>query len=307
MADVLDEVVTPSEVDVEETTGEVTPDPASETDKPYLVVNDRIQYKTSEDAIKGFNEASTRIASLTPWAKLAEEYGNLTPEVTRELFNELLALRKSALENKGKGEEGKGQPSTVAAPKPGDPKDEAALKWLREKGYISKSEMDDVLKTLKAEIETLKSGSEASQGEQYESRIETAEATATKWLIDLGYEKSDAEGRLRNVVGPLVKDWINQDPSRIKDWNRGGASMERVTREGFDLAMKYLEWKAPAKPAPVSATLAANKGKQLQSNKKLPAADGSGTKQRQEATKSRKSQQETDDEAWEEFQKALTK
>src|ERR1700688_348397 len=68
-------------------------DPAK-PEEPYLAVNDRTVYKTKDDAVRGYNEAASRIAQLSGWEKQAKQYGLTDPAQLDAIAKELLQARK---------------------------------------------------------------------------------------------------------------------------------------------------------------------------------------------------------------------
>jgi len=272
------------EVDVDPTQdpdgGEGTPDATPKPDEPFLRVNERTVYKTTDDAVRGYNEAASRIAQLSGWEKRAKQYGLSTPEQLDAVANELLALRKEKADAAAK---------ISAAPKtePTDPKAKEAeqvKKYLREQGFISKEEQAEALKELRERLDRF----EQSGVQSTELRFQNQEAEAREDLnghLSAAGVKDDANGTKAQVVGTLVKDWINNSDERVEQWSKGGIHAKALVKEGTDLMLQALGWKAAVTPAagqlkPTDPGYAAAKARAVANNKKLPAqGTGKGTPQ----------------------------
>jgi hypothetical protein len=271
MAVEIDDQATP-EVDVdanavETQEGAETTQPEAPPE-PFLSVNDRTVYKTKDDAVKAYNEAGQRIAQLSAWEKQAKQYGLSDPKQLDAVAKELLELREYKA-NLAK---------QAAAPKidPADPKAKEAQQvreYLKGLGYISKEDQEAALKELREQVEALKTGTQHSEEVRFQNQEAEARNDMNSWLSAAGVK--DENGAKSKIVGTLIKDWINGDDERVERWTRGGVSAKALVKEGFDLAMSELGWKAavPAAVAakPTDASYAANKAKAIAVNKKLPA------------------------------------
>lgn len=281
------------------------PEPAK-PEEPYLAVNDRTVYKTREDAIRGYNEAANRIAQLSAWEKQAKQYGLSDPKQLDAVANRISELEKKLADAE----------KQVKAPKvdPADPKlkeSEQVKKYLRENGFITKEEQAEALKELRDQLEEMKQSGKQSEELRFQNQEAEARNDVGTWLSSSGI-KDDANGTKLAVVGTLIKDWINNDEERVERWSKGGVTAKALVKEGYDFALKALEWKGtPATPAvpgqlkPTDPGYAAAKAKAIAANKKLPApgtgrghGDGSKPKvQKGHITPA------LHDKAWEVFQK----
>jgi len=87
----VDEQVTPEvDVDVQDAGAD---DASAQQETPFLKVNDRVTYKTQEDAVRAYDEAGKRIAQLSGWEKQAKQYGLADPKDLDAVAKELLELR----------------------------------------------------------------------------------------------------------------------------------------------------------------------------------------------------------------------
>lgn len=271
------ELETPVDVDAEvvDPTDPVVDD-APKDDEPYLPVNDRTVYKTKEDAIRGYNEAASRIAQLSGWEKQAKQYGLTDPRQLDAVANELLQLRREKAELAAK---------ITAAPKTDttatDPKAKEAQQvreYLKGLGYISKEDQEEALKELKDQIAEMKQNGSRSEEMRFQNQEIEARNDLSGYLTAAGI-KDDANGTKMQVIGTLVKDWINNDEDRIERWSRGGHSAKALVKEGTDQMIAALGWKGTPAVAATTPTLkptdpgyAAAKAKSMAANKgKLPA------------------------------------
>jgi hypothetical protein len=309
--DVLDDQATP-EVDVDV---DAQQDPAAEDqtdpvpakpEEPFLSVNERTVYKTREDAIRGANEAANRIAQLSGWEKRAKQYGLSTPEQLDSVATELLQLRKELADAK----------KVATGPKldPADPKVKESAQvreYLKKEGFVSKAEQDEALKELRDQIAEMKQSGTRSEELRFQNQEAEARNDVASWLSSAGV-KDDASGTKLQVVGTLVKDWINNDEERIERWSRGGVSAKSLVKEGFDQMLGALGWKPAVTPAagqlkPTDPGYAAAKAKAVATNKKLPApgtgrGHGDGTKPKSKPTGITPARH---DEAWKLVQEAM--
>ena len=261
------ELDTPVDVDVDvdpAATDPTDPDPAK-SEEPFLPVNERTVYKTREDAIRGYNEAASRIAQLSGWENQAKAYGLTDPAQFKAVADELIEARKQLAAAKKQVE-----------PKvdPADPKakeSEQVKKYLREQGFISKAEQEEALKELREQIAEMRRMGTQSEEMRFQNQEAEARDEVGKWLVADG-QKDDGTGTKLAIVGTLIKDWINNSEERVEQWSKGGVSARSLVKEGYDFAIKALGWKAAAQPAlkPTDPGYAAAKAKALAANKKLP-------------------------------------
>lgn len=308
MADELDLLETPVG-DVEEVvdpeTPEETPGGVAKPEEPYLAVNERTVYKTKDEAIRGYNEAASRIAQLSGWEKTAKQYGLTDPREFEAVANELLAARTKL------AEAAKQVSKPAADPK--DPKAQEAKQvreYLIANGFISKDEQTAAMKELQDRLDRMEQSGTRSEEARFENQEVEARNEVGTWLTASGI-KDDAIGTKLAVVGTLIKDWINNDPERVDRWSRGTASAKILVKEGYDFALKALDWKGTTATPGVAGQLkptdpgyAAAKARALAANKHLPAPGtakhGDGTKP---VAKKGGINAALHDRAWAEFQK----
>ena len=254
---------------------------AAKAEEPYLSVNERTVYKTKDDAIRGYNEAASRIAQLSTWEKQAKQYGLTDPKQLDAVANELLALRKE------KADAAAAAKSAPAKVDPADPKakeTEQVRKYLRDNGFISKEDQDAALKELRDQLAELKQSGTRSEELRFKNQ-ETEARSDVNGYLSAAQIKDDTDGSKARIVGTLIKDWVNSDPERIERWTEGGVTAKALIKEGFDQMLGALGWKAPVTPGagqlkPTDPGYAAAKAKALAANKKLPAqGSGKGTPQ----------------------------
>src|SRR5579872_272812 len=218
---------------------------AAKPEEPYLRVNERTVYKTQDDAVRGYNEAASRIAQLSGWEKRAKQYGLSTPEQLDAVANELLALRKE------KADAAAALKNTPAKVDPADPKAKETAQvreYLKNLGYISKEDQDSALKELRAELDAIKNSGRQSEELRFQNQEAEAQNDLNGYLSAAGV-KDDANGSKARIVGTLVKDWINGSEERIEQWSKGGISAKNLVKEGTEAMITALGWKA----APVAA------------------------------------------------------
>jgi hypothetical protein len=284
----LDEQGTPEVVDVDEAVQQDPvvddqTDPTPAKDEPFLPVNERTVYKTREDAIRGYNEAASRIAQLSGWEKQAKAYGLSDPKQLDAVAKELLELRKEKADAAAK---------LQAAPKtdPADPKakeSQQVKEYLKNLGYVSKEDQAAALKELQDRLDRFEQSGKQSEELRFQNQEAEARNDVGGYLTAAGV-KDDANGTKLQVVGTLVKDWINNDEERIERWTRGGVTAKNLVKEGFDQMLNALGWKPAVTPAagqlkPTDPGYAAAKAKAVATNRKLPAqgtgkAHGDGSK-----------------------------
>lgn len=311
----IDELETP-EIDVEQEEVEQQ-DPAAEDqtdpaagkpEEPFLSVNERTVYKSKDDAIRGYNEAATRIAHLSAWEKEAKAYGLTDAKQFKAVAEELLALRQQLADAKKQA---------TAGPKvdPADPKakeTEQVKKYLKELGYISKADQDEAMKELRDRLERFEQSGQRAEEMRFQNQEAEARNSLKGWLSSGGI-KDDAQGSKEAIVGTLIKDWINNSDERVDRWSQGGVAANALVKEGYDHVVKMLGWKAtpaaggngnqPLKPT--DPGYAAAKARAVAANKKLPTA-GTGKPGKPNATPKQKGaiNAQLHEKAWAAFQEA---
>jgi hypothetical protein len=256
-------------------------------DQPFLVVNDRQQYKTREEAIRAYNEAGTRIAQLSAWEKELERYGVKDPKIASQLFDELLTSRQKLSEfekaNKSSAQNGDAGKGATTSEDDADlsKEDKAALKWLQKHaprlGFVPKEE----LQSLKKEFEDFKNSAtqnnEAAQ-ERYRSSVIADGKNSVVQLLAADKISDDAEGTKAGIVETLITAWINSNDERVQKFWTGGTVTQALLKEGYEAVKKNLGWSGQANS---QQNTALDKGKQLQRNRTLPKTDAAGKNRQQ--------------------------
>lgn len=251
-------------------------------DEPFLVVNDRQTYKTREEAIRGIQEAGSRIAQLSAWEKNLERYGVKDPQVAAQLFDELIEARTKLAEAEKAAKTSSAQdPSKTQSDDEADlsKEDKAALKWLQKHaprlGFVPKEE----LQALKKEVEDMKASNSQREESTQEARRQSAIAEGRSAVSTfLAADKIDA-GKQR-VVETLITAWINADDKRVDAFHAGGAIQRDLLKQGYEEAKKDLGL-GTAQQQQTSTSAAVQKGAALRRNKTLPQAGASGRGSRQ--------------------------
>lgn len=262
--------------------------------KPFLVVDERTQYATREDAIKGIGEAGKRIAALSAWEKELKEYGDLNPSDVRAYLDELIESRQSAeelrselkklKEEREKAEHERKENSSqtrVQNESKLTREEKDAIEWLKDKlpslGYISKEDAMKLVKDLQDQL----GGDRLSQ---MESRISQQEAAFRTGLIEDSRSKlkaqlkedgfsDDEEGSLQMLIENNLRAWIDGDPTgrRSAKFYQGGAVKDALIQEGYEKIKKALGLVRTTQ----SSTYAKSKAEALKRNvKRLPTQGG---------------------------------
>lgn len=281
-----------------------TPAVVAKPDEPYLSVNERTVYKTKDDAVRGYNEAASRIAQLSGWEKQAKQYGLSDPKQLDAVAKELLELRKEKADAAAK---------ISATPKtdPTDPKakeTQQVKEYLKNLGYISKEDQEAALKEFRDQLAEMKQSGARSEEQRFQNQEAEARSDVGGFLATAGI-KDDANGTKLQVVGTLVKDWINNDEERIERWTRGGVTAKALVKEGFDQMLNAIGWKAtpavaavPGQLKPTDPGYAAAKAKALAANKKLPAPGTAKDSPADDRQKKRGLTPKRHEDAWKMFQ-----
>lgn len=273
MAEELDDLATP-ELEVDEQVADTEVQDPPVVDEPFLPVNDRTVYKTKEEAIAGFNSAAQRIQELSSWEKQAKQWGLADPRQLDAVANELLQLRREKAE--AAAQAGKRNTSDVKVD-PADPKAKEAAQvreYMKNLGYVSKEDQEEALKELREAVAEMRNQGSQSRELSFQHQEADARDDVASYIAAAGLK--DPSGTKGNVVGTLIKDWINSDEERIDEWSKGGRAAKTLVKTGFDLAMTALDWKPATAPGTKAAPAAAadysvSKARAMQQNKKLPA------------------------------------
>jgi hypothetical protein len=274
MAEELDDLATP-ELEVDEQVVDQDDSDAPVVDEPFLPVNDRTTYRTREDAIAGFNSAAQRIQELSQWEKQAKQWNLTDPRQLDAVANELLALRKEKAE--AAAQAGKRNTATVSDPADPKAKEEAQVReYMKNLGYISKEDQEEALKELREAVAEMRNQGSQSRELGFQAQEADARDAVEKYIAADGFK--DPAGTKSNVIGTLIKDWINSSDDRIDEWSKGGRAATALVKQGYDLALSHLEWKPVVgtvqKPADQNYSL--DKAKAMARNKKGLPAQGQG-------------------------------
>lgn len=269
MAEELDDLGTP-ELEVDEQVVDPVDPPVVE--EPFLPVNDRTVYKTREEAVAGFNSAAQRIQELSQWEKQAKQWNLTDPRQLDAVANELLALRKEKAEAAAQA----GKRNTAEPKDPADPKAKEAAQvkeYMKQFGYVSKDEQEEALKELREAIAEFRNQGSQSRELSFQHQEADARDDVAGYIAAGGFK--DPTGVKANVVGTLLKDWINSSDERVDEWSKGGRAAKALVKQGYDLAMGALGWQ-PETPVAKKATeqqsdYSVSKARAMQQNKKLPA------------------------------------
>lgn len=233
----------------------------------FLTVNDRTKYKTQQDAVKGYNEASQRIAQLSPWEKeVSQAFGGLTPQQAKGIINEYVRMKQAERAANGSAAKNGNSPTDSAKELTKDQKEVVA--FLKENGFITKEEAAD----LRKQIEELKTGTTALR--------ESRESDQLASLVDIG--RSTLRSALEGAKIPLerasrfesaIKGWIDEDDERVNRFYAGGDETKKLITEGFQAICKEFGISLQSKP---NLTAAQNKNKVLNRNPRPLPQSGSG-------------------------------
>jgi len=266
--------------------GTVVDDGSSNNEEPFLKINDRTVYKTSDDAVKGFNEAQQTITSLSEFKKVLKELGateNADAQYLKGVLTEYLQLaserEKAKAASKTKvtpSEEDKEfegvDPQVVAQTKRG-------RQWLKDNaakvGLISKDDYDK----LRQEFDEFKGSFSQKEEQEREAAIEEGQQSVTKWLGDA---KVELEPQERVKLENLIAAYVNSDQGLTQRWLRGdrAAKMELI-KEGYTMFLPVVK---PGASPFVRAGNAAAAGKTkiglVSKTRNLPQNDGASSEVR---------------------------
>jgi hypothetical protein len=229
---------------------------SGENESPFLAVNDRTSYKTREDALKGFNEAQSRITTLSGYEKVLKKYGakDANPELLERIVTEYLTLKND------KGKTATTTPTATTSPEDDGltAEDKAALKWLEKNavkaGYVSKKDME----ALQAKLEAIEGKSTKAQEAQYEANVAECQEAVTGWLGEAKVALTDEE---RDDLESHIAAWVNARDERVTKFNRGGQSAVALIREGYGKMLPIVKEGAVAFPSTAKTVVAAGKTK----------------------------------------------
>lgn len=249
-------------------------------DEYFLSVDDRTRYKTSEEAIKGFQESGRRIAELTPWQQQAQEYGLRDPRDLAALLDELIDYRAKA------GSQARGAESQQTKPAAGGagdgsnvtPEQKQAVEWLSkhgvEAGLVSKQELAELKETL----ETLRESAQVSDEERFERRIDEGRGYLKAELQEMGIKlpenKEAAEGLL-GLLEDALTNWANLDDNRVAAFYQGGDVLKQLIKDGLSTRAVVLNI---LKNQPAANYAAQKQNTQTQNRRATQVATKPGTK-----------------------------
>lgn len=197
--------------------------------KPFLVVNDRTQFKSEADAIRAYHEAGQRISQLTPWQRAAAEAGIKDPK-------EMATLLKDALDRKAAEATRKGDNDTLAKLPEAERK---AVEWLQANlergGAVTKKEFSDFMKEIKDTLSGFQKTVEPLTSAQETAAIEDGQNLLRGALKDSKYPVSDA---FANGAEVMVRSWIEAEPERLQRFFASSADRRALIAEGIAQAVK---------------------------------------------------------------------
>lgn len=276
----------------------------------FLEADERHRYKTREDAIKAISESGRRISELSTWeSKVGQAYGGLTADDVASLLDELIELRQKAKAAPPAADRSDARDTAGnrdAAPR--DPKvvaqEEANLRWLKEKGYLTKSEVDAELKALRDEVASLKSGSESADQERFNHRVEEGETYVKSLVKEAKLPDAISEKAIRYITGCL-SEANDPDGKLFGQFLRGGDAMRTVLKSLFD------EFSGAITLAKANASSTYQQGKEKSANAGKPLPKGSGGSGAAPADKNaaknlvQSAKPDIHDKAWAAFQESL--
>jgi hypothetical protein len=203
----------------------------------FLDVDERHRYKTKEDVVKAIKESGARIGSLSAWDKEIGQAFNITPAEAAELLDELADRRnreKIAAETKNSPEK---VPTRSEKTDITDPEElkrhKANLAYLKENGFLTKAEVDEVLKELRAEVKSLKGESEASIQERFKSRVDQGESYIASLVKGAQLPDTITKTAAKFITGCL-SEGNDPDGKLFRKFMAGGEPMKELLKSLFD-------------------------------------------------------------------------
>lgn len=221
--------------------------------KPFLVVDERTQYATRDEAVKAYSEAGKRISALSAWEKELKDYGDLTPAEVREYLEELINSRQSVeqlnsqlSQLKKEREEAERRSQTESQTRTrveGEQKmtreEKDAVDWLKDKlpslGYISKEDAMKLITELQGKVgqfDKFESFMNESNERYRQSLIQEARSNVTSMMAEDGFE-DDEEGSFRLTIENNIRAYIESDPKRMEKFYAGGAVTDKIVKEAY--------------------------------------------------------------------------
>lgn len=188
--------------------------------EPFLKVNDRTSYATREDALKGWNEAQSRITALSPFEVLMKPtaeggFGLTADEAVAHLdayANHLAAQQNAAPATPGS----RSDAATVKAAQQGNaaayesltPEWKAHVDYLNQLGYAKKDDITGAIKPLQDRVDSLSKASD----EAYVQEVNNAVAHGHTLLSEIVKESGvTADEKLLEEIGEVVGARIDRN------------------------------------------------------------------------------------------------
>ncbi len=284
--------------------------------EPFLKVNDRTSFETAEDAIKSFGESGERIATLSQWEKLRDEFGVETVEEARELLNELVD-RRAREKAAGDRDQDPGKPAAKPADDPSSglsDEDKKAVAYFKRLGVPISGDVEGLRKQITDLQSSIQTSQESDNERHASAMIESGRSVLTELVkgADLLGEDQKVNQKLTARAERAIRSYLEDTSidektgdvrpgTPLARFYRGGNAQREVVKEAFE---DFLETFNYGKTRGVAGY---EKDKQDAKNPKplpkgSPAADvGVGADRKPE------SMVDVHNRAWTTFEKALTK
>lgn len=268
----------------------------SQANEPFLKINDRQSYATREAAVKAYDEAGKRIASLSSYERVLDNLygkGEHNPEVLTSHLNDYAQY----LEKKKADEAREAAKSTNDADTQrfeGKSADEikqirAAEKWFKEQadrmGYVSK----DTISKLEEKLAAIENGGKESEEASQSALVSHGVSELAKSLAESKVELSEAE---MNKLQLRIKAYVDGDPELVQRWQDARASRNKadawgIIREAATFALPLVrKGAALTEPGARQLTGARDKNRLIGGTvKKLPLQGVGGNQQPARETK----------------------
>lgn len=222
---------------VAENDNQVAGGDGSQANEPFLKINDRQSYATREAAVKAYDEAGKRIASLSSYERVLDHVygkGKHNPEVLTSHLNDYAQY----LEKKKADEAREAAKSTNDADakrfeglSADDIKQKkAAETWLKTEadrlGYVSKEVLAKYEERLAAIEGSGKESEEASQS----ALVSHGVSELAKALAESKVELSEAE---MNKLQLRIKAYVDGDPELVQRWQDARVSRNKADAWGI--------------------------------------------------------------------------
>lgn len=245
---VLDPEPDPSLVNPDDDKGAGDDDKGGD-DKPFLTVNDRTSFKTAEDAVKSFGESGERIATLSQWERLKDEFGVETVEEARELLNELVD-RRAREKAAGDRDQDPGKPAAKPADDPSSglsDEDKKAVAYFKRLGVPISGDMDGLRKQIDELKTSIQSGQESDNERHASAMIESGRSVLTEFVkgADLLGDDQKVNQKLTARAERAIRSYLEDTSidektgdvrpgSPLARFYRGGNAQREVVKEAFE-------------------------------------------------------------------------